>query len=59
MTMKKLLLPLLAPVFLLSAIAQKFEHLAQTPPMGWNSWNCFAQEVSADLGLTVANEDIH
>lgn len=22
--------------------------IALTPPMGWNSWNCFAQEVSAD-----------
>ncbi len=22
-------------------IAQKFENLAQTPPMGWNSWNSF------------------
>jgi len=24
------------------------DHIALTPPMGWNSWNCFAQEVSAD-----------
>lgn len=24
------------------------ERIALTPPMGWNSWNCFAQEVSAD-----------
>jgi len=24
------------------------EQIALTPPMGWNSWNCFAQEVSAD-----------
>lgn len=24
------------------ATAQKFEQLAQTPPMGWNSWNKFA-----------------
>ncbi len=22
--------------------------IALTPPMGWNSWNCFAQEVSAE-----------
>jgi alpha-galactosidase len=22
--------------------------IALTPPMGWNSWNCFAQDVSAD-----------
>lgn len=24
------------------------DRIALTPPMGWNSWNCFAQEVSAD-----------
>ena len=24
------------------------ERIALTPPMGWNSWNCFAGEVSAD-----------
>jgi alpha-galactosidase len=24
------------------------DQLALTPPMGWNSWNCFAGEVSAD-----------
>ena len=24
------------------------DQLALTPPMGWNSWNCFAQAVSAD-----------
>ncbi len=30
-------------VFFLSGnlIAQSFNELAQTPPMGWNSWNCF------------------
>jgi len=26
--------------------AQKFEGLAQTPPMGWNSWNKFACDVN-------------
>ncbi|MBC7846682.1 MAG: NPCBM/NEW2 domain-containing protein [Flavobacterium sp.] len=24
------------------------DQIALTPPMGWNSWNCFANEVSAD-----------
>ncbi|WP_461629977.1 NPCBM/NEW2 domain-containing protein [Labilibaculum euxinus] len=24
------------------------DQIALTPPMGWNSWNCFAQEVSSD-----------
>jgi len=29
--------------------AQKFQELAQTPPMGWNSWNKFACNVSEQL----------
>jgi len=29
--------------------AQKFEGLAKTPPMGWNSWNKFACNVSEKL----------
>ncbi|WP_242157270.1 glycoside hydrolase family 27 protein [Aestuariivivens sediminis] len=29
--------------------AQKFEDLAQTPPMGWNSWNKFNCNVSEQL----------
>ena len=32
-----------------SAQAQKFEDLAQTPPMGWNSWNHFGCDVSEQL----------
>jgi len=29
-----------------AAQAQKFENLAMTPPMGWNSWNTFACDIS-------------
>jgi alpha-galactosidase len=29
--------------------AQKFDQLAQTPPMGWNSWNRFGCDVSEKL----------
>jgi alpha-galactosidase len=29
--------------------AQKFEGLAKTPPMGWNSWNKFACDVNEQL----------
>ena len=29
--------------------------IALTPPMGWNSWNCFAGEVSADKVKRAAN----
>ena len=32
-----------------SAMAQKFEQLAQTPPMGWNSWNHFGCDVTEEL----------
>ena len=31
------------------ASAQKFQNLAMTPPMGWNSWNKFACNVSEKL----------
>jgi len=49
--MKKITPPLV--VILLSVVvnvhAQKFEDLAQTPPMGWNSWNHFGCDVSEQL----------
>ncbi|MET0268558.1 MAG: glycoside hydrolase family 27 protein [Duganella sp.] len=32
-----------------NASAQKFESLAATPPMGWNSWNSFACEINEQL----------
>ena len=31
------------------ASAQKFEGLALTPPMGWNSWNKFACNVNESV----------
>jgi alpha-galactosidase len=36
-------------VFSVSLNAQKFEGLAKTPPMGWNSWNKFACNVDEKL----------
>jgi alpha-galactosidase len=57
--MKRILF--LIPLILLSACAtkkpvvahniqgQKFNQLALTPPMGWNSWNKFANNVNEDL----------
>jgi len=33
----------------LSTRAQKFEGLAPTPPMGWNSWNTFGVDIHEDL----------
>ena len=38
-----------------SAFAQKFEGLAPTPPMGWNSWNTFALNVNEQLIKEIAD----
>jgi alpha-galactosidase len=40
----------------LSSIAQKFEDLAPTPPMGWNSWNKFGCDVSEKLIMEMADK---
>ena len=45
--MKKILL--LTCLACASAYGQKFDNLALTPPMGWNSWNKFASRVNEDL----------
>ena len=48
--MSKLFLPVLVwLVVSVSAVAQKFEGLAQTPPMGWNSWNTFNVHIDENL----------
>jgi alpha-galactosidase len=42
--------------FTLSAVkAQKFEGLAETPPMGWNSWNKFACDIDENLIRSIAD----
>jgi alpha-galactosidase len=47
---RSLLLTTLASViFCTSLYAQKFEELAQTPPMGWNSWNTFQTNIDEPL----------
>jgi alpha-galactosidase len=35
--------------------AQKFEGLANTPPMGWNSWNTFGTNINEQLVKDIAN----
>jgi len=35
--------------FVESTFAQKFDGLAQTPPMGWNTWNTFATNINEKL----------
>lgn len=37
------------------ANAQKFEGLAKTPPMGWNSWNTFQTKLSEKLVMETAD----
>jgi alpha-galactosidase len=49
-----LFLILFAFVFI-NMSAQKFEQLAKTPPMGWNSWNKFHCDVSEDLIMKAAD----
>ncbi len=47
--MRRLLLAIGPLLFAATARAQKFDQLAKTPPMGWNSWNKFACNVSERL----------
>ena len=52
--MKRVILPLIVIVLVVAATvdAQKFEGLAETPPMGWNSWNAMGIEIDEDLAVT-------
>jgi alpha-galactosidase len=52
--MKKIALFLLITISVKS-FAQKFEGLAPTPPMGWNSWNTFQTNISEDLVKGIAD----
>ena len=42
-------------LFSVSAFSQKFDGMALTPPMGWNSWNKFACNVDEKLIRGVAD----
>jgi alpha-galactosidase len=53
--MKKLVLLLLAVFVLEGLSAQKFENIAKTPPMGWNSWNKYGCNVSEKLIMQMAD----
>ena len=45
----KLLPALLSLVLAAQGYAQKFENLAMTPPMGWNSWNRFNCDINEQI----------
>ena len=47
--MKKRLCLLISLMITVPAYGQKFEGLALTPPMGWNSWNHFGCDVNEDI----------
>src|SRR6185312_7538625 len=47
--MKNKLLLAIGLFFFTTLHAQKFENLALTPPMGWNSWNTFQTNINEDL----------
>ncbi len=53
--MKKFKLLLFALTISVLSTAQKFENLAQTPPMGWNSWNTFATDINEQLVKDIAD----
>jgi alpha-galactosidase len=54
--MKKRFLFFFFCLLTIGASAQKFENLAQKPPMGWNSWNKFGCNVSEKLVMQMADE---
>jgi alpha-galactosidase len=53
--MKKLLITLIAAFLFAGVYGQKFDKLAKTPPMGWNSWNKYACDVSEGLIMAMAD----
>lgn len=49
--MKKQILMIVAAFLILSASAQKFDQLAKTPPMGWNSWDSYCLYLNSKNAL--------
>jgi alpha-galactosidase len=47
--MKKNLVLIIVVLFSLNVSAQKYKGLANTPPMGWNSWNTFEVNINEQL----------
>lgn len=53
--MRQIVLAMLIMGSVLVLKAQKFEGLALTPPMGWNSWNKFACNVDDKMLMNIAD----
>lgn len=54
--MKNKFLLVIAVLFFATTNAQKFEGLAMTPPMGWNSWNTFQTNINEKLVKETADK---
>lgn len=52
--MKKIIL-FLSIIVSVKSFTQKYDGLALTPPMGWNSWNTFQVNISEDLVKGIAD----
>lgn len=53
--MKKIVFFIIISALFTILSAQKFDQLAKTPPMGWNSWNKFGCDVSEKLIMGIAD----
>ncbi len=53
--MKKHVLWILALIFFLNGCKQDLPQLADTPPMGWNSWDCFGMDITDDQVRSTAD----
>lgn len=53
--MLKKLVPIVFFLAPICAMAQKFDGLALTPPMGWNSWNTFGTDINEALVRGIAD----
>ena len=53
--MKTILFLFISLIFFQVTYSQKFGELAQTPPMGWNSWNYFATRIDEQTVIGIAD----
>lgn len=54
--MRRLIVILIVLLPQVAVVAQKFPNLAQTPPMGWNTWNKFGCNIDEKLIRQAADE---